>query len=656
MQKRTSGFRERLRWLAPIAALSMLGCPKQELAPLGPCTVSAVREEVNQTGISKVDLLFVIDNSQSMLEEQANLRAQLPRLIRVLTTGDRYIDREAEAEAMGVSNDERYFTPVSSLQLGVITSELGVMRQFPAGMRPAGGTEECLESTMPDDGKLLTSVTIAVEGQIADGGVVQSPPNPGCAGLVPELEYLRFDTANKSADELAEDATQTALEFGCISTVGVRGCAYEQQLEAMWKAVAPSTVDDFIDTNSKNGHGNPNGFNKTFVRDDAILAVIQVTDEEDCSITSDGRVLFETPSVTGDTSDPWKGIGLNLRCGIADRDGREDLIRPVKRYIDGLKSLKPANPDRVIFAGLVGIPEDLEDDIARGEYEAVLEDTDMTFRFNPGEAQPQPACTVRRPGSSAPEQAFPGRRFVQVAAGFGENAALFSICRQSYEPAIDQIINRIAAKLKGNCLPRQLAPDDEGLVRCEVFEILPKGMKTCMASKGHVGTGEDREVVQAGVSETRHFCKVQQVPVLNETPSAGMEGWYYDAFSASLKEECDPGEQQRIVFTDKAQLLSGSGATFECFQPVATITANSRGFDAINTRCTPDDTRDTCGLVSDDQYELICIEELLACQVKCTGDPNCPPGWTCATVNEGRGSGPKYCQQATCQTNPSETE
>jgi hypothetical protein len=649
MQKRTSDFRERLRWLAPIAALSMLGCPKQELAPLGPCTVSAVREEVNQTGISKVDLLFVIDNSQSMREEQANLRAQLPRLIRVLTTGDRYIDRESEAA--GVSDEDRFFTPVSSLQLGVITSELGVMRQHPPG-RIAGGTEECLESTMPDDGKLLTSVAIAVSGQINDAGV-QSPPNPSCSDVSPELEYLRFDTANKTADELADDATQTAREFGCISTVGVRGCAYEQQLEAMWKAVAPSTESDFIDTNSKTGHGNPNGFNKTFIRDDAILAVIQVTDEEDCSITSAGRVLFETPFVDGDTSDPWKGVGLNFRCGIADRDGREDLIRPVKRYIDGLKNLKPANPDRVIFAGLVGIPEDLEDEIARGEYETVLEDTDMTFRFNAGDGQPQPACTVRRPGGSEPELAFPGRRFVQVAAGFGENAALFSICRQSYEPAIDQIIDRIAAKLKGNCLPRQLAPDDEGLVRCEVFEILPQGMTSCIPSKGHVGAAERREVTQAGKTETRYFCKVQQVPVLNDTPGSG-EGWYYDSFSTSLKEECDPGEQQRIVFTDNAQLLSGAGATFECFQPVATITANSRGFDAINTRCSPDDTRNTCGLVSDDQYELICIEELLACQVKCTGDPNCPPGWTCATVNEGRGSGPKYCQQATCQTNPSE--
>ena len=38
--------------------------------------------------IDKVDLLFVVDNSGSMREEQASLRAQFPRLVDVLTSGD----------------------------------------------------------------------------------------------------------------------------------------------------------------------------------------------------------------------------------------------------------------------------------------------------------------------------------------------------------------------------------------------------------------------------------------------------------------------------------------------------------------------------------------------------------------------------------------
>src|SRR5688572_2442730 len=73
--------------LGMVGALSsaLAGCPNQELAPLTPCTVSGVSIEVPQTGVDKVDLLFMIDNSGSMAEEQKKLAAVLPDLVTVLT-------------------------------------------------------------------------------------------------------------------------------------------------------------------------------------------------------------------------------------------------------------------------------------------------------------------------------------------------------------------------------------------------------------------------------------------------------------------------------------------------------------------------------------------------------------------------------------------
>ena len=49
------------------------------------CTETVVKE------LSEVplDLLFVVDNSASMHQEQAALRREFPRLVEVLTTGDR---------------------------------------------------------------------------------------------------------------------------------------------------------------------------------------------------------------------------------------------------------------------------------------------------------------------------------------------------------------------------------------------------------------------------------------------------------------------------------------------------------------------------------------------------------------------------------------
>ena len=75
--------------LAFTAALLLGGCLERELKPLNPCLVSGVVAEIAVTNIDKVDLLFVIDNSGSMREEQKALRAQFPKLVSLLTSGVR---------------------------------------------------------------------------------------------------------------------------------------------------------------------------------------------------------------------------------------------------------------------------------------------------------------------------------------------------------------------------------------------------------------------------------------------------------------------------------------------------------------------------------------------------------------------------------------
>src|SRR5262245_61487565 len=55
--------------------------------------------------LDKVDLLFVIDNSNSMAGEQQQLRAQFPRLMDALTTGQLSPD------------DQRTFTPVRDMHV-----------------------------------------------------------------------------------------------------------------------------------------------------------------------------------------------------------------------------------------------------------------------------------------------------------------------------------------------------------------------------------------------------------------------------------------------------------------------------------------------------------------------------------------------------------
>ena len=120
-QQQTQRRLRAAKWMAaPVAALALLGCPDEDLAPLAPCTVSGVSDDVPVTGVDKVDLLFMIDNSGSMAQEQANFAEQLPKLVRILTTGDN--DKNGDGK---ISEDET-FTPARDLHIGVVTSDMGL--------------------------------------------------------------------------------------------------------------------------------------------------------------------------------------------------------------------------------------------------------------------------------------------------------------------------------------------------------------------------------------------------------------------------------------------------------------------------------------------------------------------------------------------------
>jgi hypothetical protein len=245
------------------------------------------------------------------------------------------------------------------------------------------------------------------------------------------------------------------------------------------------------------------------------------------------------------------------------------------------------------------------------------------------------------------ENAYPPRRIVRVAKDFGENAVVYSICADDYAPALDKVIEKIAAKLRGNCLPRQLTPDTSGLVQCEVYELLPPDETNCNPARGHeAGPPVPRTFTSGTTTEPRLACHMNQVAVKNGVPDASKVGWYYDDFSPSLKDDCNTGEQQRIQFSFEGGLPPGAGAVIDCLQPVASVNPNAKGLAAIGSRCDPDPT--VCDKRSDDDYTLICTQN--TCQISCSNNPDCPPGWQCAALND---AGPKICQLATCPAAPS---
>lgn len=341
---------------------------------------------------NKLDVLFLVDNSNSMAEEQAALAEQLPRMIEGFASGDP--DRD------GVQD----FPAIDSIQAGIITSDMGV-----------GGfsVPTCTANpTYGDDGVLRTIGNTSIDG---------------CEAFYPS-GILQYSTGG------SETPAEFASRFSCIARTGTGGCGFEQQLEAVFKAVQPAertTTPPFV--NNTQGHGGPAGgvgANAGFIREDSVVALILVTDEEDCSL-ADPRLADTMGSVyTGN---------LNLRCY-----NYKDAQHAVSRYVTGLRSVV-SDPNRIVFAGIVGVPQDLVADPEAIDYEAVLADPRMRETLDVSADRLVPSCTTEN------GVAFPPRRIVEVARGFGGNGVIQSICASDFGPAVHAILSRVADRAAGIC-------------------------------------------------------------------------------------------------------------------------------------------------------------------------------------------------------------
>ncbi len=173
----------------------------------------------DDTECEKVDLLFVIDNSQSMENEQAALVVSFPGFV----AGMRAELQEVDSYHVGVTTTDVY--------------------------GPFGPTD------CPDMGPEICQRRGTLVTETVDGG--QYASNQVCT---PYVEGGRYMTDQDDLD----------TKFACAATVGTVGCILERPIASMLGAVSA----DF------NG---PGGCNEGFLRPDALLVVVIITDENDQS-------------------------------------------------------------------------------------------------------------------------------------------------------------------------------------------------------------------------------------------------------------------------------------------------------------------------------------------------------------------------------------
>src|SRR5690554_5494018 len=95
-------------------------CASRDLRSLRPCVVSANSEQLNILPAEDIDLLFMIDNSGSMQEEQEAIQREIGRMVQTL------IDQDEIDALIATSPELEGARAVKRLRVGAISSDLGV--------------------------------------------------------------------------------------------------------------------------------------------------------------------------------------------------------------------------------------------------------------------------------------------------------------------------------------------------------------------------------------------------------------------------------------------------------------------------------------------------------------------------------------------------
>lgn len=178
-------------------------------------------------GCKKIDFLFVVDNSGSMEDEQISLANSFDGFITSIQTT--------------VKANDYHIMVIDTDAGSSFVQECLVICGFPGIMKCEGYPCDMLPVPMGCDANL-------------GSGLLQNPQGDPC-GIVGDQRYMTAGQPNLSAT------------FECLAKVGTNGDGSERPMEAM--------------INSVDALNDPGDCNDGFLRDDALLVITFITDEED---------------------------------------------------------------------------------------------------------------------------------------------------------------------------------------------------------------------------------------------------------------------------------------------------------------------------------------------------------------------------------------
>ncbi|MEZ4371380.1 MAG: hypothetical protein R3B07_11175 [Polyangiaceae bacterium] len=363
---------------------------------------------------TKVDLLFVVDNSYGMDAFQASFAEAAPLLVHRLVNPDCVAGEQrvtlADPTAACPEGLQRELPAVRDLHVGVITTSIG-----------GAGSDSCTpawpswDPAQDDRAHLVASL-----------GRYEGAPGYRGLGLIswdPDAQQAPAGSANLEA-VLEETRAQ-------VLAAGSNGCGYEASLESTYRFLAdphPSRTSErgpCFDGDTSNGCAIGVGVDeelleqrRVFLREDSLVLVVMLSNENDCSVPTLnqywlglqaidelGNQVTLPPATAACEKDPNDACchscgqsppagcpspapgcesahleeGLdppNLRCFDQKRRFGVDFLYPVDRYRAALQdrtigdefgerlpnplfsstSGEGRRPEDVVFAALVGVP------------------------------------------------------------------------------------------------------------------------------------------------------------------------------------------------------------------------------------------------------------------------------------------------------------
>ncbi len=508
-----------LRWAGLAAAAPALwACTSRTLEMPNITPTATLTTKFTQKINNELDILFMIDNSSSMSEMQQKLYDQLPLFMEKL---------------QGLP------TP-PSLHVAVVSSDMGAPGDSASAIKcTTFGNEGKFQSAPRSDSTLNPPVTCT-------DTTIAAPPG------APDSNNTFISNADMMPNFTNPDISQV---FKCIALLGDTGCGFESQLGSIDRALGAENLQP-------GQTPNPPSTNAGFLRSDAYLGIVILTNEDDCSAPANTPV-YSLNGGQQNIANP-RGPIQNYRCNqwghlctdpgsgqvmmpplqppsdammtggtptldmtnCMSNDTGSGLLTPVSQFISDIKALKPVPDDQILVAAISAPPTPytvawLPEVNGQNTQPGELWPTILNSCGAKGGKFTSPGATMNPTDGSFGD---PGVRIAQFVNAF-QNSVLASICDSNYATSMAAIANALGQLITPPCITDTIQQDSTGQPMCSVVEHLTdsQGVKKDIALQNCASNGSNPAqcwAMKAGAMGCTNGSQLTVTDTVNANPQS----------------------------------------------------------------------------------------------------------------------------------------